>query len=92
MPQDHEQRITKIESDHRDLRLLRLPQVLSIIPVSKTTWYDGIEAGIYPKGIVLNPKKDKEVKHKFVAWRERDIRNLIDQLEAGTIFGKKAAI
>lgn len=80
MPQDYEQKIAEIESDHRDLRLLRLQEVLSIIPVSKTTWYDGIRAGIYPEGIVLNQKKDRDVKRKFVAWRERDIRNLIDNL------------
>ncbi|WP_418930344.1 helix-turn-helix transcriptional regulator [Gilvimarinus xylanilyticus] len=33
----------------------RLPEVLEIIPVSKSTWWAGIKAGRYPKPVKLSP-------------------------------------
>lgn len=53
-------------------RLLRLNQVLDRIPVSKTTWYDGIKAGRYPSAIRLAPRTS--------AWLESDIEALIERL------------
>lgn len=47
---------------HEDLRmmappeLIRLKQVLEILPLSKSTWWDGIKKGIYPKPIKLSPR------------------------------------
>ena len=49
-------------------RLLRLPEVLQRIPVSRSTWYQGIKTGLYPKGIRLGAR--------IVAWREADIKKL----------------
>ena len=37
-------------------RLLRLREVLHIIPVSKSTWYEGITKGIYPRGNKLRER------------------------------------
>ena len=51
---------------------LRLPQVLQLIPVSKSGWWLGIKAGRYPQGVKLSPNT--------TAWRVADIRELIDQL------------
>ena len=51
---------------------LRLPQVLQFIPISKTAFYDGIKAGIYPKQIKLSERSS--------AWRVEDIRKLIERL------------
>jgi len=51
---------------------LRLPTVLSYISCSKTAWYDGIKAGIYPKQIKLSERSS--------AWRVEDIRKLIAEL------------
>jgi prophage regulatory protein len=53
---------------------LRLPQVLHFIPISKTTWWDGIKAGRYPKGVKLGARA--------TAWRVEDIRALIARLGA----------
>lgn len=48
---------------------VRLPQVLAVIPVSKSSWWNGIRAGKYPVGIKLGPRT--------TAWRVSDIRALI---------------
>ena len=54
---------------------LRLPEVLKIIPVSKSTWWAGIKTGIYP-----SPKK---LSAKTSAWCVSDIKNLIIDIENG---------
>ena len=54
-------------------RLLRLPQVLERIPVSKTAWYEGIKEGRYPSALQLAPRTS--------VWRESDIDALIERLE-----------
>jgi len=51
---------------------LRLPDVLSLIPVSKTSWYSGVAEGRFPKPIRLSSRTS--------AWRVEDIRQLIDEL------------
>lgn len=53
---------------------IRLPQVLHLIPVSKSTWWAGIQSGRFPKGIKLGPRT--------TAWRAEDIRNLLKTLSA----------
>lgn len=55
-----------------DSGFIRLPQVLSTIPVSKSTWWAGIKLGKYPAGIKLS--------ERVTAWRVEDIRALITQL------------
>jgi prophage regulatory protein len=54
------------------LSLLRLKQVLKIIPVSKTTWWDGVKAGRFPKPIKLGPRT--------TCWRASDIFALVAKL------------
>lgn len=48
---------------------IRLPQVLSLFPVSRTAWYEGIKKGIYPAPIKLS--------ERTAAWRCSDIRALL---------------
>lgn len=48
---------------------LRLPQVLQFIPVSKSTWWDGVKSGRFPKPIQLS--------ERITAWRAEDIHKLI---------------
>jgi Predicted transcriptional regulator len=52
--------------------LLRLPQVLTLVPVSRASWYAGIKVGRYPQQVQLGPRT--------VAWRRSDIERLIDSL------------
>jgi prophage regulatory protein len=49
---------------------LRLPEVLRFIPVSKTTWWNGVKSGRFPKSIKLGPG--------ITTWRAEDIRKLIN--------------
>jgi prophage regulatory protein len=51
---------------------LRLPQVLQIVPVGKSTWWAGVKSGRYPKGQKLSPRT--------TAWKVEDIRALIAEL------------
>jgi predicted DNA-binding transcriptional regulator AlpA len=48
---------------------LRLPQVLQFIPVSRSTWWAGIQTGRFPKGCKLGPRT--------TALRVEDIRVLM---------------
>jgi predicted DNA-binding transcriptional regulator AlpA len=49
---------------------VRLPQVLSVIPVAASSWWLGVKEGRYPKPVKLGPRT--------TAWRVEDIRRLID--------------
>lgn len=53
---------------------MRLPAVLSVFPVSRSTWWAGISAGRFPKGVKLGPRT--------TAWKVEDIRKLIESPEA----------
>ena len=53
-------------------QLLRLKDVLKIYPVGKTTWYEGIKAGKYPKPLKLGVRTS--------AWKASEIQTLIDKL------------
>ena len=51
---------------------LRLPQVLSVIPLGKTSWWEGVKSGRFPKPVKLSAR--------CTAWRAEDIRELIQHL------------
>ena len=53
---------------------LRLPEVLKLFPVSKSTWWAGVKNGDYPQAVKLAPK--------ITAWRVEDIRTLIASKQA----------
>lgn len=48
---------------------VRLPEVLKVFPVSKSTWWAGVKEDRYPRPVKLGPK--------ITAWRVEDIRDLI---------------
>jgi prophage regulatory protein len=51
---------------------VRLPKVLAVIPVSRSTWLEGVRTGRFPKPVKLG--------RRATAWRAEDIRALIDRL------------
>lgn len=53
-------------------RFLRINQVLEIIPVSRSTWWQKVKEGHYPKGVKLSKRT--------TAWRESEIMALIERL------------
>ena len=64
-----------ISTASADIALLRLPQVLGIIPVSKSTWWKGCKEGRYPQPVHPSPRT--------TAWRKCDIDALVAQFAAG---------
>ncbi len=50
---------------------VRLPQILSLIPISRSAWWAGVREGKFPKGIKLGSKT--------TVWRVEDIRALINR-------------
>lgn len=48
---------------------VRLPVVISVLGIGKTTWWCGIKAGRFPQGVKLGPRT--------TVWRVEDIRALI---------------
>ncbi|WP_409527191.1 helix-turn-helix transcriptional regulator [Rhizobium sp. BK226] len=55
--------------------LLRLPQVLQYIPVSRSTVYSKIKTGAWPAPV--------RISQRVVAWKASDIRNLLERFEQG---------
>lgn len=48
---------------------VRIGTILQIIPISKSSWWDGIDKGIYPKPVKIGKRVS--------AWKVEDIRTLI---------------
>ena len=57
--------------------LLRLPQVLEIIPISKSAWWQGCKDGRYPKPVKLGPRT--------TVWKASDISAFMRQLSRSSI-------
>ncbi len=54
---------------------LRLPQVLKLIPVSRSTWWSRVRTGDFPAPVKLGPR--------MTAWRAADISELLERLSQG---------
>ncbi len=52
---------------------MRLPAVLAVIPVSKSTWWAGVKSGRFPKSIKMG--------ERITVWKAEDIRQLIESLD-----------
>ena len=71
--------MTERDSDMQDIPetgFVRLPQVLSVIPLGKTSWWEGVKSGRFPKPVKLSAR--------CTAWRAEDIRKLIKDLSDKT--------
>jgi predicted DNA-binding transcriptional regulator AlpA len=53
---------------------VRLPDILRVIPVGKSTWWAGVKTGRYPKPYKLGAR--------ITAWRAEDIHKLIAEPNA----------
>ncbi|MGN6650868.1 helix-turn-helix transcriptional regulator [Trinickia sp.] len=51
--------------------LLRLPEVLALIPVPRATWYAGVKSGRFPQPVSLGPR--------CVAWKASEIQRLVSE-------------
>jgi prophage regulatory protein len=52
---------------------VRLPVILKIIPVGRSTWWAGVKSGRFPKGVKLGKNT--------TAWRAEDIRQLMESFQ-----------
>jgi prophage regulatory protein len=52
---------------------VRLPQILAVIPIGKTCWWEGVKSGRFPKSVKLSPR--------CTAWVAEEIHALIKQLK-----------
>ena len=57
---------------HSNAGFLRLKSVLALIPVSRSSWYQGVADGRFPKPVKLGVRTS--------AWRVEDIRELINKV------------
>jgi predicted DNA-binding transcriptional regulator AlpA len=55
--------------------LLRLPQVLALIPVSRSTWWAGCKSGRFPKPVKIGPRTS--------AWKGSDILAVLEKITNG---------
>lgn len=67
--------ITVHQSSLPETGFIRLPQVLHVIPVGKSTWWAGVKSGRYPAAVKLGPRT--------TAWKVEDIRVLLETLSNG---------
>ncbi len=51
---------------------VRLPEVLKVIPLGKTSWWEGVRAGRFPRPVKLSDR--------CTAWGAEDIRELVTRL------------
>jgi predicted DNA-binding transcriptional regulator AlpA len=49
-----------------------IPPIVPIIPISKSSWWQGVSSGRYPAPLKLSPK--------VTVWRVEDIREMIARL------------
>lgn len=48
------------------------PPIQPLIPISRTSWLDGVKSGKFPKPVKLGARS--------VAWKAEDIRALVERL------------
>lgn len=56
--------------------LVRLKQILEVIPVGKSTWWNGVKSGRYPQPV-------RHLGPRITAWKVEEIRALIEEAVCG---------
>ncbi|MAF31479.1 MAG: transcriptional regulator [Magnetococcales bacterium] len=57
---------------NNNIGLIRLPEVLDILQISKSTWWKMVSEGKAPKPVKLSVR--------CAAWRVKDIQEFVDNL------------
>lgn len=58
-----------------EVGFLRLPQVLQFIPVSPSSWWQGVREGRFPKPVPIGKRTS--------VYKAEDIRALIEKINSG---------
>lgn len=53
------------------------PPIPAVIPVGKSTWWQGVRTGRYPQPV-------RTLGRRITAWRVEDIRRLIESLQSAS--------
>ncbi len=64
--------VIREKQEERQERLLRLKQVLELIPVSKSTWWAGCATGRFPKPVHLGPRVTCWLESSILALMKRE--------------------
>jgi len=59
-----------------DTGYIRIKEVLKVIPVSKSTWWNGVKTGKFPASVKIG--------ERITAWHVDDIRNYMQTLSPNT--------
>jgi prophage regulatory protein len=62
----------RVETSFPETGYVRLPQILKVIPLCRTCWWEGVKSGRFPKPVKLSAR--------CTAWRAEDIRELIKNI------------
>lgn len=54
-----------------EVGFIRIKEVLKIFPIGRSTWWDGVKDGRFPKPVKLG--------ERTTAWKVEDIRALIEK-------------
>ena len=55
-------------------KLLRINQVLALVPVGRSSWWEGCRTGRYPKPVKLGPRT--------TVWKAEDIAAFIERVNS----------
>jgi len=69
---EQEEYLMQRQQDLPATGFLRLRDVLRFYPVSKSTWWAGVQSGRFPKPVKLS--------ERTTAWKTEDIRDLIERV------------
>ncbi len=64
--------ITQYTSLLPETGFVRLPAILAVFPVGRSSWWAGVASGKYPASVHLS--------QRTTAWRVEDIRALIERV------------
>ena len=62
--------MSEIHNEPTKSGYIRLPEVLALLGISRSTFYAGIKSGKYPKPVKIGKRVS--------GWRTADVRNLQD--------------
>jgi prophage regulatory protein len=54
---------------------VRLPQILKVLPIAKSTWWNGVASGRFPRPVKLGAR--------ISAWPVEAIRELLEKIGRG---------
>jgi len=69
-------RATEKTGAEEQIGFMRAKQILALLPVSRSTWWEGVKTGRFPPPLRMPGGK-------ITFWRKRDILELLRRLDAG---------